>query len=146
MKTTKIIIAAVLVLLTLAMNAQDKRVLFATIIYSHDMNRLETWVSNTPDRISCMDIEEAEMPVVSQTYYSDFAEISFENEAAFEQWMASPFEEALIEIGPLMEPWMSCPFETEEIEEELSLESWMSSPFKTDDMIQIEDWMTASNW
>ncbi len=71
MKTSKIIIAAVLVILTLAMNAQEKRALYATIIYSHDMN-----------------------------------------------------------IG----------------EAELSLESWMSSPFETEEIIQIEDWMTSSDW
>ncbi len=124
MKTTKIIIAAVLVIMTLAMNAQDKRALYATIIYSNDMNRLETWVSHTTDRTNYMDIEEAEMPVVSQTFYSDYADINYENKASFEQWMATPFEEAIVEIGPLMEPWMSYPFETEE----------------------IEDWMTVSNW
>ena len=126
MKTTKIIIAAVLVLLTLAINAQDKRDLFATIIYSHDMNRIETWVSNT--------------------IYTDYAEISFENEASFEQWMAAPFDEAIVEIDPLMESWMAKPFETKDLEDELSLESWMSSPFETDENIPIEDWMTASNW
>ena len=107
MKTSKIIIAAVLVLLTLAMKAQEKRALYATIIYSHDMN-----------------IGEAEKPVVSQSFYTDYADINYENEAPFEQWMATPFEEAIVEIGPLMEPWMSYPFETEE----------------------IEDWMTVSNW
>jgi len=129
MKTTKIIIAAVLVIMTLAMNAQDKRALYATIIYSHDMN-----------------IGEAEKPLISQTFYSDYADINYKNEASFEQWMATPFDEAIVEIGPLMEPWMSYPFETEEIEDELSLESWMSSPFETDENIQIEDWMTSSNW
>ncbi len=146
MKTSKIIIAAVLVLLTLAMNAQDKRALYATIVYSHDMNRFETWVSHTTDRSNYMDIEEAEMPVVSQTFYSDYADINYENEASFEQWMSTPFDEAIIEIGPLMEPWMAYPFETEEIEDELSLESWMSSPFETDENIPIEGWMTASKW
>ena len=146
MKTTKIIIAAVLVIMTLAMNAQDKRALYATIIYSNDMNRLETWISHTTDKTNYMDIEEAEMPVISQTFYSDYADINYKNEASFEQWMATPFEEAIVEIGPLMEPWMSYPFETEEIEDELSLESWMSSPFETDENIQIEDWMTSSNW
>ncbi len=130
MKTSKIIIAAVLVLLTLAMNAQDKRALYATIIYSHDMNRLETWVSHTTD----------------QTNYTDYAGINYENEASFEQWMATPFEEALMEIDPIMEPWMADPFETKEIEDDLSLESWMSNPFETDENIPIEDWMTASNW
>ena len=146
MKTSKIIIAAVLVILTLAINAQEKRALFATIIYSHDMNRFETWVSHTTDRTNYTDIEEAEMPMVSQTFYTDYAEISYANKASFEQCMATPFDEAIVEIGPLLEPWMAHPFENKEIEDELSMESWMSNPFETGENIPIEDWMTASNW
>jgi len=146
MKTTKIIIAASLVLLTLAMNAQEKGILFATVSYSHEMNRFETWVSHITDRNSYRDIEEADMPVVSQTIYTECAEINYENKASFEKWMATPFDEDIIETDPLMEPWMTSPFETEVSEDDLSLESWMSSSFETEEIIPIEDWMTASNW
>lgn len=164
MKTTKLMIAAILVLLTSATFAQINKGLFATVKYSHELNRFETWVSHIGDRISHQDSDEAEQPVISQTFYTDYAHISYENEASFEQWMATPFEEAIFENGPgveawmsrpfkaeaseeglFLEEWMSQPFETGVSEDELVVEEWMSTPFETGEMIQAENWMTASN-
>ncbi len=74
--------------------AQAKKGLFVSVKYSHEMNRVETWVSHINDRISHHSFEEADLPVISQTYYySDF----------------TPFEEAFFEDGLFMEPWMSRP-------------------------------------
>lgn len=163
MKTTKLIIAAVLVLLTTATLAQINRGMYATVEYSQEMNRFETWVSEIGDRISHRDIEGTDRPVVSQIFYTDYAQISYEDEASFEQWMATPYEEAILESEPEMEGWMSrafdiglseeelklenwmcCPFETGITEEELTLESWMSTPFDTGEVLPQEKWMTAS--
>jgi hypothetical protein len=164
MKTTRLIITAILVLLTSATFAQINRGLFASVKYSHDLNRFETWVSHIGDRISHENANHDNRPVISQTYYTDYAQISYENEAAFENWMATPFEEAIVENGPVMEDWMSQPFEsdlseeelyleewmskpfeTNESEDELCLEEWMSTPFKTGEEPGVENWMTASN-
>lgn len=137
MKTTKTLIAALLVLVTATTFAQAKKGLFVSVKYSHEMNRIETWVSHISDRISHNNSDEAELPVISETYYTDFADITYENES-------------LIEDALSMEVWMSTPFEEAFYEDALSLEAWMSETFETDELqeeiIQVEDWMTASNW
>jgi hypothetical protein len=145
MKTTKTIIAAVLVLLTSATFAQVNRGLFATVKYSHDLNRFETWVAHIGDRISHKDFEKANHPLISQTFYTEYAEISVETEGSFEQWMATPFEDAIIESEPVMEEWMILPFETPESEDELYLEEWMCQAFKIEESendICLEEWMS----
>lgn len=171
MKTTKTLIAALLVLVTASTFAQAKKGLFVSVKYSHEMNRIETWVSHISDRISHNNSDEAELPVISETYYADFADITYENESliedalSMETWMSAPFEEAFYEDALSMEAWMSAPFEetlyedalsleawmsetfeTDEPQNELGLEEWMSTPFELDEIIQVEDWMTASNW
>ena len=130
MKTTKILIALLLVLVTSTTFAQANKGLFVTVKYSHEMNRVETWVSHINDRISHNSYDKADLPVISQTYYSDF----------------TPFEEAFFEDGLFMEPWMSHPFKDDSLQEELCLEYWMSIPFETEELIQVEEWMTISNW
>lgn len=152
MKTTKTLIAALLVLVTATTFAQAKKGLFVSVKYSHEMNRIETWVSHISDRISHNNSDEAELPVISETYYADFADITYENESliedalSMETWMSAPFEEAFYEDALSLEAWMSETFETDEPQNELGLEEWMSTPFELDEIIQIEDWMTASNW
>ncbi len=146
MKTTKTLIVAVLVLVTASTFAQAKKGLFLTVKYSHEMNRIETWASNISERISHRCTDEADFPVISQTYYSDFADISYENEPLIESWMSAPFDEAFFEDALTLEAWMSDPFESDELQDELSLEDWMSTPFETEEIILVEKWMTSSNW
>lgn len=132
MKTTKILFATLLVLLCTTAIAQQSSSLFAAVIFSPEMNRVETWVSHVNDRNSEEVFARNAHPRISQTFYTDYAEISH--------------EEAVFESGPFMEEWMSDPFESEASEEDLSLESWMISPFETEAIIPLEDWMKVANW
>ena len=96
------------------------------------MNRVETWVYHVNDRNSDEVFAMNSHPQISQTFYTDYAEISY--------------EEAVFETGPYMEDWMSDPFELEAGEGDLSLEPWMTKPFEAETYIPIEDWMTTTNW
>ena len=132
MKTTKIIFATLLVLLCTATIAQQTSSLFAAVKFSPEMNRVETWVYHVNDRNSDEVFAKNSHPHISQTFYTDYDEIAY--------------EEAVFEMGPYMEDWMSDPFELETGEEDLSLEPWMTLPFEAEEFIPIEDWMTAANW
>ncbi len=112
MKTTKALCTAILVLLTMAASAQAEESLFVRVEYSQELNRFETWVSNVYDRVNHNSNEEADLPVISQSYYSGYAVVSYENEPTMENWMSTPFEELLFERDLPVEAWMSKPFET----------------------------------
>ncbi len=128
MKATKILIAAILVLVTVTTFAQAEKGLFALVKYSQEMNRLETWVADIHERINHEDLNESYLPVIS-THYIDYADISYENEYNLEPWMTTPFEDVFFEESLNIEPWMNKPFETEELQEELRLEDWMATSF-----------------
>jgi len=165
MKTIKTFTAAILVLIGAVTFAQGEKGLFLTVKYSEELNRFETWVSNLQDRFNRNSEEKAIWPVVTETYYASYADISYEdgffledwminpfedvlyeNEVQMETWMTSPFDEEVdLEILP-MEEWMSVPFDRNEGEEELNLEAWMAQPFETEGQIEMEDWMTAALW
>ena len=127
MKTTKTFCTAILALLTMAASAQVEESLFVRVEYSQELNRFETWVSNVYDRINHNSNEEADLPVISQSYYSGYAVVSYENEPTMENWMSAPFEEVLFEG-------------------DLSMEAWMSTPFKTEEALEVEAWMTKALW
>ena len=129
MKVTKIIIAVILVLVTVTTFAQAEKGLYAMVKYSHEMNRIETWVADIHERINHEGLNESELPLISTTYYVDYTDISYENEYNMEPWMTAPFEDAIFEENLPMEPWMNEPFEKEELQEDLRLEDWMSTPF-----------------
>lgn len=135
MNTTKILIAAVLVLVTGATYAQSEKGLIAMERYSLEINRFETWAADNHDRTKHENFYEGDLPIISTTYYVDFVDISYE----------IPSENMFFEEGPHMEPWMKELFETEESQEELRLEEWMFTPFETLETIPMEGWM-ASNW
>ena len=128
MKRTKILSTAILALLTLSIYAQEEKSLFVTVEYTPELNRFETWVSHVHDRISQYSSETAGKPVISQSYYAEYAEVSYENELSIENWMITPFQEPYFESDLLLEEWMTAPFETSEREEELCLEAWMTDP------------------
>ncbi|MCP4313747.1 MAG: hypothetical protein GY790_21040 [Bacteroidetes bacterium] len=146
MKTAITLIAAILALVTVTTFAQTEEGLFVTVKYSPKMNRFETWASTIKDRISHNNTDEADLPIISQTYYAEFVDVSYENESSIESWMTSPFEEVNFEENLYMEPWMSTPFQEEKLQEELPLESWMTTPFETDELIKMENWMTSALW
>jgi hypothetical protein len=134
MKARKILIAVILVLVTVTTFAQAEKGLYAMVKYSQEMNRLETWVADIHERINHEDLNESYLPVISTTYYIDYADISYENEYSLEPWMTVPFEDVLFEDAIFEEnlnnePWMNKPFETEELQEELRLEDWMATSF-----------------
>jgi len=131
MRTKNILIATIMVMMTASTFAQGKRDPFVTVKYSAELNRFETWVSKIHDRLGYYTQKETDLPVIFQTYYSDYTNIFYENEPFLESWMTVPFMESFSEDGLIMETWMSQLFETDELSEEL---------------IPIEVWMTASNW
>ncbi len=139
MKTIKILIATILVLMTASSFAQGKRDPFVTVKYTDELNRFETLVSNIHDRMGYYHHVEPGLPVISLTYYSDYTHISYDNEPFLESWMTEPFQESL-----------SQPFEanglSDELSDELTLENWMITPFETEGLIPMEEWMTTSNW
>jgi hypothetical protein len=129
MKATKILIAAILVLVTVTTFAQVEKGLFAMVKYSQEMNRFETWVADKHEMLNHENLNESELSVISTTYYVDYSNIAYENEYSMEPWMTAPFEEAFFEENFPMERWMKEPFETEELQEELRLEDWMATSF-----------------
>ena len=104
MKTTKIFFATLLALLCTAAVAQQNSSLLASVKFAPEMNRVETWVYNIHDSNSEEVFARINHPVISQTFYTDYVEISY--------------EEAIFESGPNLEDWMSSPFEFEPVEEE----------------------------
>ena len=146
MKTTKIVIAAILVLVTATTFAQAEKSLVKTVKYSYEMNRFETWLPDIHERLNRKVRIATDLPVITQSYYMDDSEISYTIESDIEQGMSDPYEEDFVEEDMPLEPWMSDPFETEEVQEGLVLEPWMSTPFVTDELIPVEEWMSASNW
>jgi hypothetical protein len=135
MKTIKILIAAILVLMTASSFAQGNSDPFISVKYTAELNRFETLVSNIHDRIGHYSHVEPSLPVISLTYYSDYTHISYDNEPFLESWMTEPFQESL-----------SQPFEADGLSDELTLENWMITPFETEVLIPMEEWMTTSNW
>ncbi|MFO7670995.1 MAG: hypothetical protein R6W31_15165 [Bacteroidales bacterium] len=135
MKTIKILIAAILVLMTASSFAQGKRDPFVTVKHTDELNRFETWVSNIHNRMGYYRQKAPDLPVISLTYYSDYTHISYNNEPFLESWMTEPFQESLNQ-----------PFEADGLSDELPLENWMITPFETEELIPIEEWMTTSNW
>jgi len=129
MKATKILIVAILVLATLTTFAQTEKGLFAMVKYSQEMNRFETWVTESHESINNANFHRSDLPVISATYYVDYTDISFKNEYSIEPWMTAPFKDLIYEENLNLESWMSKPFETEKSEGELKLEDWMSNPF-----------------
>lgn len=123
MKTTKALFTAILVLMTLGLYAQTEQDLFVSVEYSEQLNRFETWVSQVHDRFTHMPTREAGLPVISQTYYTEYVDVYYENDYSMESWMSTPFETMDLEEGPSLEKWMLTPFETEE---ELEVEEWMT--------------------
>lgn len=113
MKTIKALCTAILVMLTMAASAQAEENLFVRVEYSQEL-----------DHFSHHSNEEADLPVISQSYYSGYAVVSYENEPTMENWMSAPFEELLFESDQPVEAWMSKPFETEEA---LEVEAWMTT-------------------
>ena len=91
--------------------------------FSPEMNRVETWVYHVNDRNSDEVFAKNSHPHISQTFYTDYDEIAY--------------EEAVFEMGPYMEDWMSDPFELETGEEDLSLEPWMTLPFEAEEFIRL---------
>lgn len=128
MKTTKTLCTAILVLATLSIFAQEERGLFVTVEYSPELNRFETWVSHVYERFNHNSNEAADLPVVSRSYYAEYAEISYDNGLTIENWMITPFDEVILESDLLIEEWMTTSIEVSEGEKELCLEGWMTEP------------------
>lgn len=129
MKTTKIISTAILVLLTFTTFAQTDKGLIVTVEYSHELNRFETWVSHLHDRFSHNGSNAPALPVISQSFYSEYTEISYDMESTIENWMIAPFGEVIAERDLLIEEWMTKPFYPSAEEEDLYLEEWMTRNF-----------------
>ncbi len=116
MKTTKTIWTAILALLSIAASAQAEESLFVRVKYSQKL-----------DHFSHNSNGKADLPVISQSYYSGYAVVSYENEPTMENWMSVPFEELLFE-------------------RDLPVEAWMSKPFETEEALKVEAWMTTALW
>ena len=113
--------------MSLGLYAQSEQDLFVSVEYSEDLNRFETWVSQVQDRFTHKPNSEAGLPVISQTYYTEYVDVYYENDYS-------------------METWMSTPFETMDLEEGIYLEKWMSTPFDTHEELEVEEWMTEALW
>jgi len=128
MKPTKLLCTAILALLTLSAFGQEERELFVTIKYSEELNRFETWASYIQDHFVKHNSKEVALPVISETYYTEYAFISYEQDEL------------------TLEDWMSNPFEANDPEEDIILEDWMSRPFGTEEELKVEEWMSKALW
>lgn len=146
MKTTKALFTAILVLMTLGIFAQEEQGLFVSVEYSEQLNRFETWVSQVQDHFTHRANREAGLPVISQTFYTEYADVFYEDDYSMKTWMSTPFEEGFLEAKLDLEYWMSTPFETIDLEEGPSLEKWMLTPFETQEELEVEEWMTVALW
>jgi hypothetical protein len=161
MKTIKTILSIVGVALTTITFGQllsqtDGRILFYTVAYNSENNRLEHRLDQFPERRVSGDQFEA--PMAARTYFvpveTDMAVESwmttpfetnyYEVEPFIESWMVSPFECNFYEMEPSIESWMTVPFECSVAEADLVIESWMTVPFEASEYIEIESWMTAA--
>jgi hypothetical protein len=63
------------------------------------------------------------------SYFTEYAEVSYDIESTIENWMIAPFEDVTFERDLLIEEWMIKPFNPleEEGEEELCIEEWMTT-------------------
>ena len=109
MKTTKILIAAILVLLTASTFAQMSEGNYLTANFSTEMNHVEALAYNIREHF------------VHST--ADEVDVIFEDESYIEDWMSTPFEDEIFEENLYLELWMSTPFETEE---NIEVEEWMT--------------------
>ncbi len=108
-------------------NKQDNQVVYMVADYSpNESSRLESWMhdlSKWANKRSSMDAYE--VPVVTESYFIESADVVYEGDFSIESWMTTSFE-----CGPA--------------EEALDLESWMTEPFEAADYIKVEEWMTKA--
>jgi hypothetical protein len=109
------------------LNKQDHQVVYVVADYSpNESSRLESWMhdlSKWAIKRSSKDVYE--VPVVTESYVIESADVVYEGEFLIESWMTTSFE-----CGPA--------------EEALDLESWMTEPFEAADHIEVEEWMTKA--
>ena len=108
-------------------NKQDNQVVYTVADYSlNESSRVESWMHDLSKWANKRSSKDAyEVPVVTESYFVESADVVYEGDFAIESWMTTSFE-----CGPA--------------EEALNLESWMTEPFEAADHIEVEEWMTKA--
>ena len=139
LKTILIILGIALTSITFGqlLSQNEGDILFYTLAYNSDNNRLEHRLDEYPERHVHGDQFYA--PLTARTYFR-----TMEIEIAVESWMTNPFKNNYYEMEPFIESWMTAPFKSNYEEEEVFIESWMTVPFDLDKEVEVETWMTTS--
>lgn len=95
MKTKIIFLGAVLALMTASLSAQEPELLYATVVYSQEADRLETWVS---------EFKNTDIHNDNELEYFLFEETLYEEQIVLEKWMIKDFD---TEASIPMEDWMT---------------------------------------